>query len=105
MALIIGSVSTYICSVDLSDVSERPVEEILIFDLVLYVDYLAEGFLYLALSGFRVLPAREANKPNDPINVGDDPLHSQSSLASQSSPASSPSPTHPATPQTALQET
>ena len=67
-------------SVILPDVSECLVEEILIFDLVLHGDHLAEGFLHLAFSGIRILLAREANTPDDPIDVGDDPLHDHRGL-------------------------
>src|SRR5215208_3474262 len=68
------------CSVILPDVTKRLIEEILIFDLVLHIDYLAEGFLDLPFSGFRALPTREANEPNNSIDIGDDPLHDHRSL-------------------------
>ena len=68
-------------SVILTDISERLVEEVLVFDLVLHIDHLAEGFLHLTFSGFRVLPTREANMPDDAVDIRDDPLHDHRGLA------------------------
>lgn len=46
----------------LADVSKCFMEEVLVFDLVLYVNYPAEGFLHFALAGLCVLPAGEADE-------------------------------------------
>ena len=69
------------CLVILPDVPERLVEQVLIFDLVLHVDYLAKLFPHLAFSGFRVLPAWEADDSDDLIDLGDDPLHDHGCFA------------------------
>src|SRR5215203_4885244 len=62
-------------SVILLDVPERFVEQVLIFDPVFHVDHLAKFFADLTFSSYRVLPAWEANDPDDLIDLGDDPVH------------------------------